>query len=190
MICKDKYESERFVLSHRCPAVLMGGYLRDLLFDRPWKDIDLFVAVSETQLQNHRTTGTYAMEWVGSDHKSVITSWQIISNVCYESSFAVFTCAALPGVQLILYTKHYNTLDTQYEMALTYMNSEFPCSLSRVAMALNLEPGDRWLYLSSTFEWSVRDRSLVFSVGCPQEYRDRMAAYFPYFTIKPDSPYF
>lgn len=190
MICKDKYESERFVLSHRCPAVLMGGYLRDLILDRPWKDIDLFVAVSEADLTVHRTTGTYALEWVSRDNKSVITSWKIISTGCYESSFAVFTCAALPGVQLILYTTHYKILDSQYGIALTYMNHEFPCSLSKVAMALHLEPRNRGFYLNSAFERSVQEGSLEFSAGCPQEYRDRMASYFPDFTIKPDSPYF
>lgn len=189
MICKDKYESERFVLSHRCPAVLMGGYLRDLILDRPWKDIDLFVAVSETQMVNHRTTGVYAMEWASGIYKSVVTNWKIISDVKYDSAFAVFACDALPGVQLILYTKHYNTLDSQYEIALSYMNYEFPCSLSKVAMALYVEPRERWFYLSSAFEWSVRQRALEFSAGCSQEYRDRMASYFPDYTDKPDFPY-
>ena len=190
MICKDKYESERFVLSHRCPAVLMGGYLRDLLFDRPWKDIDLFVCVSDTAMLHHRTSGHYLLDWQHDCGGTVQTEWYIISDVKYDSSFAVFTCAALPGVQLILYTKRDSTPGSQYGMALSYMNYEFPCSLSKVAMTLHLEPRDRCIYLSAAFERSARERSLEFSAGCPQEYRDRMTSYFPDFTIKPDSPYF
>lgn len=190
MICKDKYESERFVLSHMTHAVLMGGYLRDLILDRPWKDIDLFVCVSWADMMRHRKLGRYALEWVDSSGVKVITHWKIISDVKYDSDFAVFACSELPGVQLIMYTKHYNTLYTQYEMAMTYMNYEFPCSISKVSMCLTGPPKDRWFYMSSAFEWAVMKQVLEFSAGCSQEYRDRMASYFPDFKIQPDSPYF
>lgn len=190
MICKDKYESERFVLSHTTNAVLMGGYLRDLILDRPWKDIDLFVCVRADQMLHHRTAGRYFLDWTHDCGGVVPTEWHIISNVKYDSDFAVFACRTLPGVQLILYTKHYDTRNTQYETAMTYLNYEFPCSLSKVAMALGTVPPQRWIYMTSAFEWAVREQVLEFSAGCPQEYRDRMASYFPDYTIKPDSPYF
>lgn len=185
MICKDKYESERFVLSHTTYAVLMGGYLRDLILDRPWKDIDLFVCVSDTDMLHHRTSGCYLLDWQHDCGGTVETEWYIISDVKYDSDFAVFACRTVPGVQLILYTKHYNTLDTQYEMALSYMNYKFPCTLSKVCMTLSIPRSDRWFCMSSAFEWAVRNQELEFSAGCPQEYRDRMASYFPDYTAKP-----
>lgn len=189
-MCKDKYESERFVLSHTTYAVLMGGYLRDLILDRPWKDIDLFVCVSADQMLHHRTVGRYFLEWQHDCGGIVPTEWHIISNVKYDSDFAVFACDALPGVQLILYTKGYDSLETQYGMAMEYMMHHFPCTLSKVCMQLSIRRSNRWFYMSSAFEWAVRQQELEFSAGCPQEYRDRMASYFPDYTIKPDSPYF
>ena len=55
---------------------------------------------------------------------------------------------------------------------------------------LEVAPAERWFYLSDELEGALREQVLEFSAGCPQEYRDRMASYFPDFTIKPDSPYF
>lgn len=190
MICKDKYESERFVLSHKGEATLMGGYLRDLILDRPWKDIDLFYCVARGAVKAYASGAVFLLYWWDSAGEMIATRWKTVSRPEYESDFCVMECAALPGVQLILCSRHYNPRDTQYAMALAYMNYEFPCSLSQLAMALDIPPKERWVHFSAAFEWSLRDGAMEFSAGCPQEYRDRMASYFPHFSVKPDSPYF
>lgn len=190
MKCKDKYESERFVLSHTGEATLMGGYLRDLILDRPWKDIDLFYCVTREAMKDYASDTVFLLHWWDSAGEMIATRWKTVSRPEYESDFCVMECAALPGVQLILYTRHYNPRGTQYAMALAYMDYEFPCSLSKLAMALDTPPKERWVHFSVAFEWSLRDGAMEFSAGCPQEYRDRMASYFPDFTIKPDSPDF
>lgn len=188
MKCKDKYESERFVLSHTCDAALMGGYIRDMVLDRPWKDIDLFHCVSPDAVKAYSTGARFNLFW-RKDGVAIVTTWSMISKAGYESDFCVMQCKALPGVQLILFSKGYDKLESNYEMCLNYMRYHFPCTLSKGAMNLEVAPAERWFYLSYAFEEALREQVLEFSAGCPQEYRDRMASYFPNFTIKP-YPYF
>ena len=168
----------------------MGGYLRDLILDRPWKDIDLFYCVARGAVKAYASGAVFLLYWWDSAGEMIATRWKTVSRPEYESDFCVMECAALPGVQLILCSRHYKPRASQYAMALAYMTCEFPCSLSKLAMALDKPPKERGVYFSAAFEWSLRDGAMEFSAGCPQEYRDRMASYFPDFTIKPDSPYF
>lgn len=189
MKCKDKYESERFVLSHTCDAAIMGGYIRDMILERPWKDIDLFFCVTPDDIESCSKGYHFSLVWY-KDGVDTITSWKAVSKAGYESDFCVMQCAELPGVQLILFSKGYDKRESNYGMCLNYMNYHFPCTLSKVAMNLEVNPQERWFYMSSAFEWAVRSQALEFSVGCPQEYRDRMASYFPDFKIQPYPPYF
>lgn len=182
MKCKDKYESERFVLSHTTDAVLMGGYLRDLLLDRPWKDIDLFYSMAPSDVKTYSTGRVFHLQWA-KDERNVVTKWKAISSVGYEGGFVVLHCADLPGVQLILFCRGYNRLSKQHDRCVGYMLSHFPCNLSKAALKLEDPPHLREPYYSSSFEFGVREGVLEFSAGCPQEYRDRMASYFPDFTI-------
>ena len=188
MICKDKYESERFVLSHTCNAAIMGGYIRDMILERPWKDIDLFHSVPVDCVEKCAKGLQSSLLWYKPDGKAVLTRWDAVSKPGYESDFCVMQCKDLPGVQLILFSQGYNKRKSNYDTCLSYMHSHFPCTLSRVAMNLEAKPHERVLYMSGVFEWAVRQQELEFSAHCPQEYRDRMVSYFPHFTITPPPP--
>ena len=156
--CKDKYESERFVLSHTSPAVLMGGYIRDMILDRPWKDIDLFHCVHPDAIEAYSSGARFDLFWY-KDGKGTRTRWTAVSKAEYESDFCVMQCEVLPGVQLILFSKGYHKLENNYGMCLNYMSHRFPCTLSMAAMDLEVAPAGRWFYLSDAFEGALREHT-------------------------------
>lgn len=163
------------------PLCVAGGCLRDAWFDKPVKDIDVFVGLHETLLKQLYAAGGFVLR--GSSFYPMGIGRRLLrglstrkgyvfvlngDNDKYEmDKFLSATCKDLPGLNLILRVCNSIVTDRQFAEELI---EEFPCSISQIAW---LPKTDEWV-LHTEFQLSEVKRLIRFYERCPSEYYDRI----------------
>lgn len=166
--------------SPESPILIAGGCLRDALFDKEVKDIDVFIGVSEGELEECRGEASFTIMASDATYAGIMSGWlsasaipdfprdirfHVNSDDTYPlGEFLSGTSEQVPGLNVIL-TKH-KSVSEMWE----WMKETFPCSISQIAY--NPTNGD--LMWTDAFEVSARTKVIEFPVHVTQKYEDKI----------------
>lgn len=165
------------------PVCVAGGCLRDAWFDKPIKDVDVFIGVHEDVLKEFHATGSFTMAGSSLFRSPLSFGPSFVTNYTFTfdgdieeydpDQFLSATCEDAPGVNIILRRCNSVVSDNQFAEELI---EGFPCSISQIAW---LPKTDEWV-IHDEFLYTAETNTISIYPECPQNYANRILAKYPF----------
>lgn len=161
---------------------IAGGAIRDSVFGKEIKDVDVFVGVNDGLFSKLISSPTATLIFAGGKYKCMgmlsyvppVSSDSVIllrksTNEYYgkSSDFISYQSDELPGLNVIV-VDHKGVKDNKKWIGALLQT--FPASISKIA--LDLEDGE--MIMTEDFIKTFKTKKILYTEWCPPEYRSRL----------------
>lgn len=164
------------------PYVIAGGCLRDSFFGKEVVDVDLFVALPKTRLEEIKKAGEFYVSYYDGGGESPRSIWDRFPGDAGSTAFKIDSGDGYdelgdfisgknpehPGLNIILreYKDTWSATGAECAAFATELIETFPCSISKVAW---FPPTDTW-WFSEDFKKTLETKVVEFTGGTTDKY--------------------